>query len=391
VWVWCALPILGQLTAVVYVLLAPFIRNTGGALRKPLVAFTSICALYVLWIFWVSIRHGTPQEAIEPTGDAVSLLITAVLATWVLRGRNSVSMQILYKICTVSLLLVTAVLFLAQIGFGTDRPGLLMKNPLNLAPVLLVPAFICTFWSFASSKLWICAGTLSFALTFVVMAVVLEARSGVIVFLLVGCVRAAWILLGNETNRLSRLGLITVSLLAVLGVFLSMDRDVASRFVAMGELISVPAELAEDSGHNSVLDRTSDHSLNQRVAMWVAGIRAFSEAPLWGHGGQNRFSAVSSYLPDDFPQDFSHLHNEFLTHAVAGGVPAIVLLFLIIGFPLFFAMRSPRTSSDGYQIATIFVTAFGGIAFFNNVLFNDISAFSLGLSYIVAILIIEAV
>jgi O-antigen ligase len=129
-----------------------------------------------------------------------------------------------------------------------------------------------------------------------------------------------------------------------------------------------------------------DGSIAQRLAMLEAGGQAFREAPWLGHGGQNRFAAARPYLPEGFP-DFSHLHNDFLTHAVAGGVPAVALLCLILAFPLLIALRAPPR--DRLHTALLFSGAFTGPALVNNVLFVDISAFALAINYTVAIMLVS--
>jgi hypothetical protein len=129
-----------------------------------------------------------------------------------------------------------------------------------------------------------------------------------------------------------------------------------------------------------------DGSIAQRLAMLEAGGQAFREAPWLGHGGQNRFAAARPYLPEGFP-DFSHLHNDFLTHAVAGGVPAVALLCLILAFPLLIALRAP--TRDRLHTALLFSGAFTGTALVNNVLFVDISAFAIAINYTVAIMLVS--
>jgi hypothetical protein len=147
-----------------------------------------------------------------------------------------------------------------------------------------------------------------------------------------------------------------------------------------------PSVAAEASPAQAAMPTGPDTSLNQRLAMLQAGWKAFLEAPWRGHGGQNRFKAAAPYLPENF-EAFSHLHNDFLTHAVAGGVPAVVLLCLILAFPLLCALRRPNR--DRILTALLFSGAFTGTALTNNVLFVDISAFALGLAYATALKVIE--
>jgi hypothetical protein len=439
---WLMLPVLGHLTAPFYILSAPFCRDRSGPLRGPLVTFTVLCAVYVLYITFVSWRVSNGTEWVEPAGDAASLLLTAGLATWVLRGRASIDPGALYQGSVMMLCAVFVLAAIAVFGFGVSRPGLLMKNPLNLSPVLIVPALICTLYAYAPSWLWRSAGALAFFLAVLTLMLLLQARSSALVLVLLALLRVAWILLAEPAPPLQRsrdIAGILLPLVLALGVG-ALNPQVMQRFGTLAALpvtvqpatpsvpveadtappgrpsadtrpaekVSTPDAPAEGTSSDIApsddtpskaahaeppvqipVPATSDSSVNQRLAMLQAGWQAFRDAPWLGHGGQNRFAAARPYLPDDF-EDFSHLHNDLLTHAVAGGVPAVVLLCLILAFPLLQALRAAHRTHNNIQIALLFCGAFTGTALTNNVLFVDISAFALGLNYVTAMLLITA-
>jgi O-antigen ligase len=85
-------------------------------------------------------------------------------------------------------------------------------------------------------------------------------------------------------------------------------------------------------------------SLRQREAMWKAAYAAAVESPWAGYGIQNRFAAITPYLPAEFKArlQYSHPHNGFLAAAVAGGVPALAATILLLLSPVIVAMRHGR-------------------------------------------------
>lgn len=389
---WFLLPMLGQVTAAFFLLTAPIFRNRSGSLRAPLLVFSGICAVYTLYIFVVSAARGGIDEAIEPSGDALSLFLTVAVSTWVVRSQSRINPHHAYKACALVLIAVFLLLTCFAVFMGEERPGLLMKNPLNLSPLLLVPVVFCTFWQFAPSKGWIITGIVAFLMGLVSVAAILEARGTTLVLAALLLTRLIWGIFdaANVAHSLRNGAFVLSILIAALGLA-SMDNSIVKRFHAVAETFGIQNSMIVDGTDDAIMNVTSDTSVNQRLAMLIAGWNAFKERPIFGYGGQNRFDAAVDYLPVSFPFQYSHLHNDFVTHAVAGGIPAVFLLTVILFFPVYVAIRTPGESRNRLQIATMFTLAFAGTAFFNNVLFNDISAFSLGLSYVFAVLLLESV
>ncbi|MFK7868128.1 MAG: O-antigen ligase family protein [Roseobacter sp.] len=389
---WFLLPILGQVTAAFFLLTAPFFRNRTGSFRDALVVFSVICAVYTLYIFGVSAAYGGMDEAIEPAGDALSLFLTVAVSTWVVRSQSRINPHHVYMACVLVLIIMFLLLAFFAVFMGQERPGLLMKNPLNLSPLLLVPIVFCTFWQFAPSKGWIILGVVAFVMGFASVATILEARGTTLVLAALLLTRLIWGIFDAANVRHSlRNGAFVLGILIAVLSFAFFNNSIGERFQAVTEAFELQENMTADGTDDAIMNATSDTSVNQRLAMLIAGWNAFKERPIFGYGGQNRFDAAVDYLPGSFAFQYSHLHNEFVTHAVAGGIPAVVLLTVILFFPVYVACRTPGESKNRMQIAAMFTLAFVGTAFFNNVLFNDISAFSLGLSYVFAVLVLESV
>jgi O-antigen ligase len=92
--------------------------------------------------------------------------------------------------------------------------------------------------------------------------------------------------------------------------------------------------------------KETDQAVAIRLMMWRAGWTVFESAPLLGVGWANMMEAVTALTPTGaFPENyFTHLHNEALTFAVAGGLIGVAVFIALIAAPLVVALRSVRDS-----------------------------------------------
>lgn len=128
-------------------------------------------------------------------------------------------------------------------------------------------------------------------------------------------------------------------------------------------------------------DATLESSTGQRIMMYHAGLSAWMESPIWGHGISQRFKAAVPHFPEGMQFGYSHLHNSFITHAVAGGAigVALVLALVLTPFAVNRAHRplaridSPARRDARYFAALIFVSL-AGIGMTNLILNHDVSA-----------------
>ena len=84
-------------------------------------------------------------------------------------------------------------------------------------------------------------------------------------------------------------------------------------------------------------------STMQRLIMYQTGIQGFLDHPIFGVGLHQRFGVTLNYHPTPPPSSFwfSHLHNSFLTHAVAGGLPGAALSMAVTLLPSFILRKTP--------------------------------------------------
>jgi O-antigen ligase len=95
----------------------------------------------------------------------------------------------------------------------------------------------------------------------------------------------------------------------------------------------------------------SDETLGIRFDIYQAGVKAFLDSPWVGHGWQRLTEAPQQYVQTGVVLAHnSHLHNDLLNFAVAGGALGILAYAAIIAAPLVAALRSPRDSLFGIRL-----------------------------------------
>lgn len=96
---------------------------------------------------------------------------------------------------------------------------------------------------------------------------------------------------------------------------------------------------------------------NIRLRIFEGSLQAFVNSPWIGHGWGAKTSVVDSYLAEPvFGSPKYHLHSDFLTFAVTGGVVGLAAYLMILLAPLLGTIRSPNDSQSGaraYGAATL--------------------------------------
>jgi len=120
-----------------------------------------------------------------------------------------------------------------------------------------------------------------------------------------------------------------------------------------------------------VLLEDRDSSIWLRLDMWSAGIKAFFEAPILGHGITERFIAVKHHLNNQ-KIGFSHPHSDiiagFISSGVLGGIA--VLISLVSGLSA--SILAPNRSSTKLYLALMLSCSTMVTGNVSTVLFNDI-------------------
>ena len=120
-----------------------------------------------------------------------------------------------------------------------------------------------------------------------------------------------------------------------------------------------------------------DRSISQRLDMQITGVHAFFEKPFTGYGIQNSVEASNNMsvevLGRKTTYTYTHLHNDYLTHAVGGGLILFLLFVFVIFSPLTLSWKLQKTDTDTniLHYGLMLSGAFATIAMTNIVFHND--------------------
>ena len=120
-----------------------------------------------------------------------------------------------------------------------------------------------------------------------------------------------------------------------------------------------------------VLLEDRDYSIWLRLDMWSAGIKAFVEAPIFGHGVTERFMAMKHHLNNE-EINYTHPHNDviagFISSGILGGIS--VLISLMSG--LLASILAPNRNTTKLYLALMLSCSTMVTGNVSTVLFNDI-------------------
>jgi O-antigen ligase len=212
-------------------------------------------------------------------------------------------------------------------------------------------------------------------------------------FLLVLALLALLQLLHSQAGRLEKIVHASGLVLAMYGALLTQSRGTLIAFVPVFMLVL--ANYARDTGHwrrslllagavvcGGVLAGISVHgevlarfarvgpevvnydqrgdelgSVGERLAMWRSAGHAALDHPLTGVG----IDQFGAYLRRQVAHDraspeiakYDHPHNEYLEWAATGGVPGLLVLLSMFGFPLAYFVRHARRGGQDVRVAAI--------------------------------------
>lgn len=396
---WVALPILGPLSAILWLVLLPLGYTHSGRRPPWTVRFFAICLAYTAYIIGRSIVVGPIESVGEPLRDVLPLLIIAGVAAWAVKAPAGIDMGRLFQCLSVVMILALFIAVLErEVIDDRYQSQLLLGNPLNLSPLLVIPALLCTYGQFAPTPLWRWIGLAGFAAGAFIISGVSMTRGPFLVMTTLVLLRIVSLLIssGSWGQRLKDTGTIIAVFCLTFGTTL-FDQSVVNRFdrlvqtafnitnyVKSPEILTPQAEtITQDSTaivHNSV---------SERFSLMQAGWAAFKEKPVFGHGPQYRFDAAVPYFPQPPVDRYSHLHNDFITHLVAGGVVAFIFLMIILMTPFVASLQPGKNRRLRCELGLLFTANFIGVAAVNNVLFVWVSAFTLAISIVAAIVILD--
>ncbi|QJF52892.1 O-antigen ligase family protein [Roseobacter ponti] len=378
--IWLGIPLVGKALAFLSVFLLPLTRDKTGDRIGALRAFMLLSIVYGAYICLRSVAAG--EGAAEPVLDTLPVMALPVMAYLFIRRPVRIDVRLLYRGLVLLVFTLFAVMWVEVRATGIAEAELALGNPFNLAVLLLLPALLLTFDRFAPDTRWFIAGLTGFAFMVWSLGALVQTRSLFLGIIVLGVLRVAGALLEGPgvRVRMPAAGAIAAALaLAVVAMYALPSQS--ARYTALVDGISGSQEVPE-------------WSVGLRRTMLREGVDAAGAAPLFGYGPQNRFSAAFEGK-EQLPIELSHLHNEFLTHAVAGGLPAALLMTLLLLSPAIAGWRNngALTATRAHQRRQVGLLASLGLlgtAAVNNVYFVDISAFTTTLTLLWSLVFLEA-
>ena len=119
---------------------------------------------------------------------------------------------------------------------------------------------------------------------------------------------------------------------------------------------------------------TEDTSINVRLEIWRASLKAISDVPLFGYNVSERFTAIVPYFKDNFLHTFSHPHNDVLAGIISVGILGGVFTIVSLFSPVIAALLSKSDRKTKLPLALTIVISVMFTANVNTVFFNDITA-----------------
>lgn len=118
-----------------------------------------------------------------------------------------------------------------------------------------------------------------------------------------------------------------------------------------------------------------DQSVNIRLTLYQAGLDAFFLKPVFGFGIGNLMEPIAQFLPTNGKLGYSHLHNMFLNHLIAGGLVGLPFLFILATSPLLILWQNRDIISiDGIYLSFLITITIFGSGMSNVLLFHDLLA-----------------
>ena len=162
-------------------------------------------------------------------------------------------------------------------------------------------------------------------------------------------------------------------------------------------LLGISFIIMQNFGHNNTKNMVNgfkeltysgyyDHSVNTRLALYQAGFQAFFVNPIFGYGIGNLVETQYQFLSET-QHKYSHFHNIFLNHVIAGGLVGLPFLFMLATSPLLILwQKRDIISINGIYLSFLIVITIFGAGMSNILFFHDLlSGFFLVLILIAAI------
>jgi O-antigen ligase len=332
---------------------------------------------------------------IEVLEDLAPLWLIAFAAYFCVRKPVAFDLGLLFRVVSVILIGVLVVALIERAFFHELwRPRLLFGTQLNFTPTLILPALLVTYVSLADKLYWKVIGLLAFGSVVFLIAGVSLTRGPQVV--LAGLVVLRILLVMASGQKLSARFALSGSIAAVFLFATILALGNASALHRLNQLISGTTAIfqqASEGDSKAFIPSATDNwieSVPERFIMTIGGLEAFLQRPIFGYGAQDRFAAAVEYFDPPLGNTYTHLHNDFVTHLVAGGIIGLGLFCLLLLTPIYVLFRGKIVSRLRRELAVLASLVFGGVALVNNILFVWATAYILALSMVAVVCLIDS-
>ena len=108
--------------------------------------------------------------------------------------------------------------------------------------------------------------------------------------------------------------------------------------------------------------------------LWTSSLSAIRDNLFWGYDNSNRFTALSTYLPEGFKMKFTHPHNDIFAGTLSTGLIGGMLSFISLLSPILAGLLSKENTREKVVLGTLVTAGILITANVNTVFFNDITA-----------------
>lgn len=346
--------------ALLYFALDPQIRRFDAA-EKPIIAAFAVYYLITVFFAVLNATSDWTWEQFGPVYGNVLFLAFAPVMPVLRRFVRPYWADVFFAgIAGGAILAALIVLIAGQFSYEYMRSAF-SGNPLILALGAMVSGLLCIhgLLFFRGALRWLLAAGALAAL----LALLMSGSRGPLLSYMVTLLAYALVMGYRHFGLapMAKRGLLAAMAVGALSFgVIKADPELTHRVELAVERLENPngAEINEDS-------------ISVRLLFYRAGLSAFVERPLTGHGRQDVMRAAAEHDPQKGSRfHHSHLHNGYLTDLVASGVLGLLSLLAVLFVPLFVLRNAPPLVFGGLFCVTLSYALYG----MTNLLFyHDVS------------------
>ncbi|WEJ33336.1 O-antigen ligase family protein [Devosia sp. SD17-2] len=295
----------------------------GRLLKTPFVR--ALVGAFVIIALAFLLQPGQPSLA--NIADFLPLALTPLLALAISPLADRLTVEKFSQLCLLATVLC-AIVGLYGLLNGVQRTTAPGFSPIHFADLAVVLGFLSlggTLVEKAARKWMYLLGPV----LAVIATIAAETRAALIVALGLALVYGVVALRGSAVPRLVKIALpLVLCGLVVLGFAVAYSFGFTRPMEAFQPVVALLRG-----------EIPSDTSALYRVEMYRAGIRAFFDAPLFGHGWHSQIAASMPYLTEIGQEGYAlegwgYIHNDALSLTVACGLFGLIAYLLMLAAPL---------------------------------------------------------